>query len=111
MSNTTPYLFTPDQQSPSFAPHNASTHPPSAAVVSQIQDNTPSLTGFEALLSVTQQAYDDIFDETLAFQTPVIPLPTQPIVPAATQHSPIYSHMTGTNLFGCCDDQKHNFFS
>ena len=109
MSNTRPNLFMPDQQTPSSAPHNASTHPPSALVVSQTQVDTMPLSGFEALLSVTQQAYEDIFDETLASQTPTIPLPTQPIIPVATQHSPIHTPMTRTNLFSHHDNQKRSF--
>ena len=65
--------------------------------------------GFHALLSVTQQAYEDIFDDALASQTPVIPSPTQPIVPVVTQHSPIHTCMTGTDLFGHQGDHKCSF--
>jgi len=109
MSNATPNLFTPDQQTPSTTPHNTASVPPTAAVVSQTQADIPSTPGFDALVSVSQQAYDDIFDETLASQTPVIPSPTQPIIPAATQTSPERTRFTGTALFGRLQDRKRTF--
>ena len=62
MSNATPNPFTLEEQNPFSTPHNASTHPSSATVVSQTQTETPPASRFEALLAATHQSHSDIYD-------------------------------------------------
>ena len=87
----TPNLSTPDAQTPTNQETSVSIHPPpSAAVITQTQSDHPEAPGFDALLAASSDApEDDLFDETLMSQTPVIQSSSsQPIIPAATQLSP-----------------------
>ena len=109
MSNATPNPLTPDNQNPFSTPHNISTHPSSAVVVSKTQTETLPESRFEALLAATQDSLSDLNDNALISQMPIILSPTQPIIPAATQASPDTIRMTATNLFGCLDEHKCNY--
>ena len=109
MSNSTPNLLPQDNQNPFSTPHNASTHPNSAAVVSQTQTETLPESRFEALLAATQDSLSDLHDDALLSQMPIISSPTQPIILATTQASPDTIHINGTNLFGHLDVIKCNY--
>ena len=109
MPNTTPNLSTPDAQIPSNQTPIASTHPPSAAVIAQTQSDHPEAPGFNVFLAASDLPEDDLFDETLMAQTPIIHSPSQPIIPAATQHSPSIACPTPTNLIEHMDNRKQNY--
>ena len=109
MPDTTPNLSTPDTQTPSNQMPIASTHPPSAAVITQTQSGHPEVPGFNALLAASDVPEDDLFDETLMAQTPIIHSPSQPIIPAATQDSPSIARPTPTNLIEHMDNRKRNY--
>ena len=109
MPNTTPNLSTPGTQTPTNQTPTASTHPPSAVVVTQTQSDHPEAPGFDALLAASHAPEDDLFDETLMAQMPIIHSPTQPIIPAATQDSPSIARPTPTNLIQHMDNRKRNY--
>ena len=109
MPDTTPNLSTPDAQSPSNQTPIDSTYPPSAAVITQTQSDHPEAPSFNSLLAASDQPEDDLFDETLMAQMPIIHSPSQPIMPAATQHSPLIACPIPTNLIEHMDNRKQNY--
>ena len=109
MSDTTPNLSTPDAQTPSNQTPNASTHPPSAVAVTQTQSEYDNSMGADVLLAASQMMHDEVFDETLLAQTPIIQSPTQPIIAAVTQPSPEGVRATPINLFNRIADRKRSY--
>ena len=65
--------------------------PPNAVAVTQSQSEVEDVPGINVLLSAIDEVHDDVFDETLLAQKPIIESPSQPILAAATQSSPSLS--------------------
>ena len=60
MSDTTPNLSTPHAQTPSAPMPNASTHPPSAVVVTQMQSHNDNTNDIDVLLAASQMTQVEV---------------------------------------------------
>ena len=72
MSDTTPNLSTRNARTPSNQRPNASTHPPSAVAVTQTQSEHDNSIGIDILLAASEMTHDEVYDETLLAQTPLL---------------------------------------
>ena len=104
MSDTTPNLSAPNALPPSNQMHT-----PSAVALTQIQSDHETSIGIDLLLAASEMAHDEVYDETLLTQTPIVESPFQPIIAAVTQSSPELARLAPTNLFGAIDDSKHSY--
>ena len=83
--------------------------PPSAVAVMQLQSDANDVPDINVLLAAIDEVRDDVFDDVLASQTPIMQSPTQPIIAATTQFSPSLQRLKPMNLFCRSNERKNKY--
>ena len=77
--------------------------------MTQTQSEHDNSIDIDVLLAAGEMIHDEVYDETLLAQTPIVESPTQPIIAAATQSSPELICLPPKDLFGAITDCKRSY--